>query len=326
MKAAFYDRYGPPEVVTIREVGKPPLLDDDHILVRVHSAAVNPYDIFFRSGYLPVRLANGILKPRQTFSGGDMAGTVEAVGPGVDQFKPGDRVFGGGRGAHAEFARSRQKFLARMPENASFHEAAALPTVALTALEALRDTAQAQEGQTALIYGASGGIGHIAVQLARHYGMHVTAVCSTGNLEWVRELGAHEVIDYTQEDFTHNGKKYDLIYDTVGKRTFFNTRNSLTENGMYITEHILYPKYHALQMLLGILTGDRRMKIHLTQTNRPDLETIAGLVDAGALRAVIDRVYPLAQVAAAHRHVESGHTKGKVVVEVRSDQGGTAVE
>jgi NADPH:quinone reductase-like Zn-dependent oxidoreductase len=319
MKAAYYDRYGPPEVVTIREIGVPPLLDADHILVKVHSACVNPYDIFFRKGYYPIRLSNGLFKPKQTFSGGDMAGTVEAVGPGVNLFMPGDRVYGGGGGTHAEFARSRQKFLARMPENASFNEAAALPTVALTALGALRDQAEVKEGQRVLVYGASGGIGHIAVQLARHYGAEVTAVTSTANLDWVKDLGAHTVLDYKKEDFAQNGQKYDLIYDTVGKLTFFSTRDSLTENGLYITEHILYPKYHGFQMLFGRLTGDRRMKIHLAQTNRPDLEFIAELVEAGALKPVIDRIYPLAQIGAAHRHVENGHTKGKVVVEVQKD-------
>jgi NADPH:quinone reductase-like Zn-dependent oxidoreductase len=318
MKAAVYEKYGPPEIVKIREIEKPAVLEDDHVLVRVHSASVNPFDIFFRSGYFAVRLANGgLLKPKQHHSGGDVAGMVAAVGPAVDRFKPGDRVFGSGRGSHAEFSLSRQNALARMPLNASFNEAAALPTAGQTALEAIRDIAQVRPEQQVLVYGASGGIGHFAVQLGRYYGAEVTAVCSKSNLDWVKDLGAQEVIDYIREDFARRGRKYDLILDAVGKRTFFNSRRALKDTGLYITEHILYPRYHFLQLMLGSLFGDRRAKTHLTRTNHESLDFLRERVEVGDLKPVIDKVYPLTKIAAAHRHVENGHTKGKVVVEVR---------
>ncbi len=320
MKAIRYRTYGPPEVARVEEVEPPSLQegDEERVLINVHGACVNPYDIFFRRGYYPVRPTQGLLKPKDHEMGGDVAGTIAAVGAKVDRFRPGDRVFGFTHGSHAEIVRARQKNLAKIPEKVSFNEAAAVPTVALTALQALRDVAKIRPGQKVVVYGASGGIGHMAVQLAQYFGTEVTAVCSTANLGWIKELGAHEVIDYTQEDFARSGEKYDIILDSVGKRTFFNSRRALTEDGIYITEHILYPKYHFLQFLLGRLFGDRRAKAHLSQPNTEDIEFIAARLADGSLKPVIEKAYPLDQAVEAYRHFELGRTKGKIVIEVRS--------
>lgn len=314
MKAAFYRKYGPPEVLKIENVEIPSVQDENDVLVKVHSAGINPYDYLHRKGYLPTRLANGFLTPKQQIMGVDVAGTVEAVGKHVSKFNVGDRVFGSALGTHAEYVLTNQDKLTRLPKNVSLPEAAAVPTVALTALQALRDVAQIKPGQNVLIYGASGGIGHIAVQLARYYHTEVTAVASTSNLHWVSALGSHHVVDYTKEDFAENGRKYDIILDAVGKRTFFNSRPSLTETGVYITEHGLYPKYHPFQFLLGQLTGDKRAKMHLVRPNHDDLDFIRELMEQGQLKPVIENCYPLDQIVEAHRHVENGHTKGKVVI------------
>lgn len=320
MKAAVFASYGPPEVLKIEEIDRPVLENehDDRVLVKVHSASVNPFDCLHRSGYWPVRLSEGLLKPKQVIQilGIDVAGTVEAVGRNVGRFKVGDPVFGNALGAHAEYVRARESRLSRMPANLTFNEAAAVPTAALTALQALRDVAQIRKGQKVLVYGASGGIGHFAVQLARYYETAVTAVCSTVNQAWVDALGPDQMIDYKRDDFARNGKKYDIILDAVGGRTFFNSRRSLTATGVYITEHILYPKYHPIQLLLGSLFGDKRARTHLSKPNPEDMDFLAGLLEAGRIKPIIEKCYPLENIANAHRHVEARRAKGKVIVEI----------
>lgn len=316
MRAAIYKSYGPPEVLEIKDVELPSIKDDDRVLIRVHNASVNAYDYLFRKGYLPTRLENGFLKPKTLILGLDVSGTVEAVGKNVHKFKIGDQVFGSCLGSHAEYVCPRQSVLSHMPKNSTFQEAAAIPCAAQTALQALRDIAQIRQGQRVLIYGASGGIGHFAIQLARYFGSEVTAVCSTTNLQWVKELGAHYVIDYTKEDFADNGKKYDIILDAVGKRTFFSCLSSLTEKGVYITEHAIYPKYHPIQLILSPLIGRKKAKVHLAKPNDSDLDFLRGLMEEEKLKPVIEKCYPLNQIVEAHRHVESGRTKGKVILEI----------
>ncbi|WML48606.1 NAD(P)-dependent alcohol dehydrogenase [Neobacillus sp. PS3-34] len=319
MRAAIYRSYGPPEVLNIEDVEQPTIKDDDRVLIRVYNASVNPYDVLFRKGYLPTRIENGLTKPKNHTLGIDVAGTIEAVGKNVDRFKVGDQVFGSCIGSHAEYVCPRQNVLSFMPKNATFEEAAAIPCAAQTALQALRDVAQIKQGQRVLIYGASGGIGHFAVQLARYFEAEVTAVCSTSNLQWVKDLGAHYMIDYTKENFADNGKKYDVILDAVGKRTFFSCLPSLTETGVYITENAIYPKYHPIQLMIGSLIGHKKAKVHLTKPNDKDLDFLRGLVEEEKVKAFIEKCYPLDQIVAAHRHVESGHTKGKIVLDIKME-------
>ncbi|MFE6169350.1 NAD(P)-dependent alcohol dehydrogenase [Viridibacillus arvi] len=317
MKAAIYRSYGPPEVLEIADVELPSIKDDDRVLIRVHNASVNAYDKLFRKGYLPTRLENGLTKPKTQILGLDVAGTVEEVGKNVHRFKVGDHVFGSCLGSYAEFVCPPQSVLSFMPKNATFEEAAAIPCAAQTALQALRDVAQIKQGQRVLIYGASGGVGHFAVQLARHFGAEVTAVCSTSNLQWVKDLGAHYVIDYTKENFADNGKKYDVILDAVGKRTFFSCLRSLTKTGVYITEHPIYPKYHPFQLMISPLIGRKKAKVHLSKPNDRDLDFLRVLMEEEKVKPVIEKCYPLDQIIQAHRHVEGGRTKGKIILEIK---------
>ncbi|MCM3709412.1 NAD(P)-dependent alcohol dehydrogenase [Sporosarcina luteola] len=316
MKAAIFKSYGSPEVMEIGDVDKPFIKDEDQVLIKVVSASVNQYDNLFRKGYFPTRLENGLTKPKAQILGIDVSGTVEAIGKNVQKFKIGDHVFGSCAGSHAEYVCPRQNVLSIMPINSTFEEAAAIPCAAQTALQALRDVGQIEAGDKVLIYGASGGVGHFAVQLAVYLGAEVTAVCSTSNLEWVKNLGAHHVIDYTEEDFARNGKKYDVILDAVGKRTFFSCLRSLTENGIYITEHPLYPKYHPIQLMIGSIIGSKKAKIHLAKPNDSDLDLLRVLMEQEKVRPVIEKCFPLNEIVEAHRHVESGRTKGKVVLKI----------
>jgi NADPH:quinone reductase-like Zn-dependent oxidoreductase len=321
MKAAVYRSYGPPEVLKIEEVEKPSIQAEhnDRVLIKVHGASVNPYDFLFRKGFLPTRPDNGVLKPKQQILGIDAAGVVEAVGKNVINFKPGDRVFGSCLGSHAEYVLVRQNRISLMPKNLTFNEASAIPCAALTALQALRDVAQIKKGQKVLIHGASGGIGHFAVQLARYFETDVTAVCSTSNLSWVKQLGADRVIDYTKEDFTRNNEKYDLILDAVGYLTYFKSKPSLNSTGIFITENPLKQRFLLTQLLISMVTGDKRIKMHLANPNDQDMNFFRQLAEEGKLRPVIEKTFTLDQISAAHRHVENGHTKGKVMIEVSRD-------
>jgi NADPH:quinone reductase-like Zn-dependent oxidoreductase len=250
-----------------------------------------------------------------------LAGEIESIGSAVTRFKPGDRVFGFDMfGAYAEYkCMPEDGALAIKPANMSYEEAASVPNGTLTALPFLRDKGKIQSGQTALIYGASGSVGAAAVQLARYYGAEVTGVCSTPNLEWVKALGAGQVIDYTREDFTKNGKSYDIIFDTVGKRSFSECKSSLTDEGIYLTT-VPTPAIMA-QALWPAKSGSKKVRfvaagLRPTSEKIKDLDFLTGLIEAGKLKAAIDRVYPLEQIAEAHRYVEQGHKKGNVVITV----------
>jgi NADPH:quinone reductase-like Zn-dependent oxidoreductase len=317
MKAIVYTKFGPPEVLHLREVEKPTPKANE-VLIKIYATTVVKEDPDMRAspGF------NGFLKPRHPILGQELAGEVEAIGKDVTRFKPDDQVFGIDMfGAYAEYkCMPEDGALALKPANMSYEEAASVPNGALTALPFLRDKGKIQSGQTVLIYGASGSVGAAAVQLARYYGAEVTGVCSTTNLEWVKSLGADQVIDYTQEDFTENGKTYNIIFDTVGKCSFSGCKGSLTESGVYLTT-VPMPRT-MLQVLWTSIAGGKKAKFAATGL-RPagkktkDLLFLTELIEAGKLKAVIDRRYSLEQMAEAHRYVEKGHKKGNVVITVK---------
>ncbi len=265
---------------------------------------------------------NGFIKPRHPILGQELAGEIEAVGSDVTRFIPGDKVFGiSSFGAYAEYkCMSENEALSIKPVNLSYEEAASIPNGALTALPFLRDKGNIRKGKTVLIYGASGSVGSAAVQLARYYGAVVTGVCSTANLDWVKSLGADQVIDYTEEDFTDNGKTYDIIFDTIGKHSFSECKGSLTEEGVYLAT-VPTPAM-MLQALWTARSGSKKVRFAATGL-RPasakinDLVFLTELIEAGKIKPVIDRIYPLEQIVEAHRYVEKGHKKGNVVINVQ---------
>jgi len=314
MKAIVYTKFGPPEVLQLKEVEKPTPKANE-VLIKVFATTVVKEDPDMRAspGF------NGFLKPRNPILGQELAGEVEAIGSAVTRFSPGDQVFGIDMfGAYAEYkCMPENGALALKPANMSYGEAASVPNGALTALPFLRDKGKIQRGQTVLIYGASGSVGTAAVQLSKYYGAEVTGVCSTTNLEWVKSLGADQVIDYTQEDFTENGKTYDIIFDTVGKISFSVCKGSLKDEGIYLTT--VPTPVIMLQALWPAKSGSKKVKFAATGL-RParekikDLVFLTELIEAGKLKAVIDRFYPLEQIAEAHKYVEKGHKKGNVVI------------
>ena len=316
MKAIVYTKFGPPEVLQLQDVAKPTPKANE-VLIKIHATTVVKEDPDMRSspGF------NGLLKPRHPILGQELAGEVEATGRDVTRFKPGDQVFGIDLfGAYAEYkCMPEDGALAIKPVNLSYEEAASIPNGALTALPFLRDKGKIQSGQTVLIYGASGSVGAAAVQLAKYYGAQVTGVCSTANLEWVKSLGADHVIDYTQEDFTENGKTYDIIFDTVGKRSFSACKDSLTDEGIYLAT-VPTPAI-MLQALWTAKRGGRKVKfvaagLRPAREKIKDLVFLTELIEVGKIKPAIDRVYPLEQMAEAHRYVEQGHKKGNVVITV----------
>ena len=319
MKAIVYTKFGPPEVLHLQEVEKPTPKDNE-VRIKIHATTVVKEDPDWRAspGF------NGLLKPRNPILGQELAGEVEAIGKDVTRFRPGDQVFGiGSFGAYAEYkCMPEDGALAIKPANLSYAEAASVPNGALTALPFLRDKGKVQGGQTVLIYGASGSVGAAAVQLARYYGAVVTGVCSTANLEWVKSLGADQVMDYTQEDFTGNGKTYDIIFDTVGKRSFSECKGSLTDAGVYLTT--VPTPVVMLQALWPARSGSKKVKFvaaGLRPANEKikDLVFLTELIEAGGIKPVIDRCYPLEQIVEAHQYVEKGHKKGNVVIMVEHD-------
>lgn len=317
MRAVVFDRYGPPEVLRLEEVERP-VPNEDQVLVRIHATTVNRTDCGWR-GAEPffVRIFTGLLRPKQNVLGMELAGEVEAVGAAVSEFEVGDDVFGvKGFGAHAEFVCMRESApLAHKPAGMTFEEAAAVCDGASIALSCLRK-ADLREGRSILIYGASGSVGTAAVQLARYFGAHVTAVCNTQNVELVRSLGADEVVDYLQEDFTKNGKTYDVIFDAVGKHSFRRCRRSLKPGGIYIETDLGFMWHVPILALLTRRIGDKRVKLGAARYTKQDILFLKQLIEAGKYRAVIDRSYPLEQVVEATRYVETGQKTGNVVLSV----------
>lgn len=319
MKAIVYRKFGPPEVLQLEEVEKP-FPQDDEVLIRIYAATVVKEEPDWRRspGF------NGFRRPRNPILGQEFAGEIEAVGSEVTRFKMGDRVYGiDGFGAYAEYKCIHEsKALVRMPAGMSYLEAASVPNGALTALPFLREAGEIKAGQKVLINGASGSVGTAAVQLAKHFGAEVTGVCSTANLDLVRSLGADAVVDYTQEDFTNTGQVYDLIFDTVGKISYGGSRLCLAPSGIYLAT-VPTPAIMARALLSRVGGGQkvRFMATGLRSVDKKivDLNYLNEVIESGHYKAVIDRTYPLEEMAEAHRYVEAGHKKGNVVIQVRPE-------
>ena len=322
MKAIVCREYGSPDVLRLEEVEKP-VPGDGEVLVKVHATSVNAGDWrVLRATPFLVRLAFGLFKPKISILGADIAGVVEATGPGVTQFKVGDRVFGDisryGFGGFAEYACVPEEPMALMPSALSFDDAAAVPVASVVALQALRDAGKLLAGQKVLIYGASGGVGSFAVQIAKYMGSEVTAVCSTGNMETVCALGADHAVDYTREDALSKGTCFDLILAANGSRSIFDYRRALSPNGIFVLSGGSMAQL--LQtLLLGPLlsmTGSRKLRNFLVRPNGKDVAFVAGLIEAGLIRPIIDRRYTLAEVPLALHYLEEGHARGKVIISV----------
>ncbi len=321
MKAIVYTTYGSPDVLQLKDVEKPTPKDNE-VLIKIRAASVNAYDWHFLTAdiFLIRLMGVGLLKPKNHRLGADIAGRVEAVGRNVKQFQPGDEVFGDmaghGNGSFAEYVSAPESAIALKPSNLSFEEAAAVPMAAVTALQGLRDEGQIHPGQRVLINGASGGVGTFAVQLAKYFGAEVTAVCSTRNLDQARTLGADHVIDYTKEDFTQSGLKYELILAANGYHSLSAYKRALTPRGIYIMAGGSMAQIFEA-MLLGSWmskSGGKKMGGVSAKLNQKDLVFLKGLLEAGNIVPVIDKRYPLHEAAEAIRYLGEGHARGKVVI------------
>jgi len=324
MKAIVNTHYGSPDVLQLKEVARPTPKDNE-VLVQVHAASVNAAELHLLRGkpFLMRLMGFGFLIPKHTILGAAMAGRVEAVGRNVTQLQPGDEIFGDltkcGWGAFAEYVCASEDALVLKPANVTFEQAAAIPLAAVTALQGLRAKGQIKLGQKVLINGAGGGVGTFAVQLAKAFGAEVTGVCSTRNVDMVRSIGADQVIDYTQEDFTKNGQRYDFIFAVNGYHSIFDYKRALSPKGVYV---MIGGSMAAMiqAMLLGpviSMTGRQKMgSMGVAKPNQKDLVFMKELLEAGKVKPVIDRRYPLGETAEAIRYLEAGHAKGKVVIMV----------
>lgn len=328
MKAIVYEKYGLPEVLELREVAKPAPREDE-ILIKIHATTVTVADVRSRSFtvprsvWLPARIALGFTKPKKTILGVELAGEVESVGKEVTRFKKGDPVFAAtliSFGAYAEYKRlPEDAAISIKPSNLTYEEAAALPIGARTALHYIRkaNTLASVPGQKVLVYGASGSVGSYAVQLAKYFGAEVSGVCSTRNVELVKSLGADKVIDYTKEDFSKNGETYDVIFVAVDKSSFSACMQALKKDGIYLNVTTPLP---SIRIVWAKMTGSKKIMLgENPPESAEDLDFIKRLVEAGKLRPVIDRSYPLEQIAEAHRYVDQGHKKGNVVITVNDN-------
>ncbi len=327
MRAIVYHKYGSPDVLQLKEVEKPTPKDDE-VLIRIYAASANALDWHYMRGTpFLARLVNGLQKPKNTKLGADVAGRVEAVGRNVTQFQVGDDVFGcipiNELGSFAEYVCAHEDALALKPAKMTFEQAAAVPLAAFTALQGLRDKGQIKLGQKVLINGASGGVGTFAVQIAKSFGTAVTGVCSTENVDMVRSLGADQVIDYTREDFTKNGQRYDLIFDAVGNRSVSEYKRALSPNGICAVAGFTTLPHLFQVLVLGSWvsrTGSKKIgQMETAKPNQKDLVFVKELLEAGKVVPVIDRRYTLREVPEAIRYLEAGHAKGKVVITVEQN-------
>lgn len=319
MKAIAQNEYGSPDVLKLKEVDKPVVKEDD-VLVRVHATGLNAGDYFsMRGSPWLVRLIVGFPKPKDYILGWDVAGRVQAVGNKVTLFKPGDEVFAACSGALAEYACVSEDKSAMKPTNLSFEQAAAVPTAAITALQGLRDVGKVQPEQKVLINGASGGVGTFAVQIAKAFGAEVAGVCSTRNVDMVRLIGADHVIDYTQDDFTQSGRRYDLILDNVGNHSFSDLRRVLTSEGTLIPNTGHAGMGYVIKAFVLSAFMRQQGRPFVAASNNEDLTVLKELIESGKVTPVIDRTYPLSETPEAFRYLEKGHACGKVVITVGHD-------
>lgn len=319
MKAIVRDKYGSPDILELREIDRP-VPKENQVLVKIHAASANALDWhILRAKPFVVRLMGfGFLTPKRKILGADIAGVVEAVGKDVTRFKAGDEVFGSAMGGFAEYACYPEKWLASKPTNVSFVQAAAVPVAGLTALQGLRDKGEIKPGHSVLVNGASGGVGTFAVQIAKALGAEVTGVCSGRNVDMVRSLGADHVIDYTQEDYSESGRKYDLILDAAAFGSLRKTVSALTPTGTCVVvggATSIFVRQPIVNLVYG-RKGGRQIKSILTNVNQKDLDYLRELLETGKIVPAIGRTYPLAEVPDAIRYMEAGHTQGKVVIEV----------
>lgn len=318
MKAVVFESYGQPEVLKIREIEKPEV-SDDAVLVRVRASSINVAEWYGMTG-LPIAriLGGGLVKPKDTRLGADFAGVVEAVGKNVTDFKRGDEVFGGRSGAYAEYV-SVKNAIALKPANVTMEEAASVPTAGITALQGLRDHGKIQPGQKVLIHGASGGVGSFAIQIAKALGADVTAVCSTKNVEHARRLGADHVIDYTKEDFTRNGKKYDLLLNVNGGRSWSDYKRVLKPDATFVLiggpkTELIGPVSLLVKMKVSMLGASQKFVFFTAQFNRADMQTLKELVESGKVKPFVEKAYPMTRIVDAMTHLGNGHARGKIVV------------
>jgi NADPH:quinone reductase-like Zn-dependent oxidoreductase len=321
MRAIAHVRYGRSSTLELRDVDMPEMTDDQ-VLLRAYASSVNPVEWYGVTGFLPARIGNGLRRPKSRAVGADVAGRVEAVGKHVTDLRPGDEVFGTSGHSWAEYAVASSEKLALKPGNSSFEEAAAVPIAGLTALQALRDKGQVQAGQKVLIHGASGGVGTFAVQLAKVFGADVTAVCSTRNVEQARSLGADRVVDYTRQDFTRMDERHDLMLDIAGSRSFLAYRRVLTPRatvvliGGPLTYRGLGPLPHIGGTILKSKGRSQTVRFFVAKIGRDDLAFMAELLEAGKIRSVIERSYPLSEASEALAHLGTGHARAKVVITI----------
>jgi NADPH:quinone reductase-like Zn-dependent oxidoreductase len=321
MKAIVHERYGRPDVLELRETDVPRPAEDQ-VLVRVRASSVNPVEWYGVTGPYFARIGAGFRAPKDPTVGADLAGVVEAVGKGVEGFEPGDEVYGASGSSWAEYTVAPASRLARKPANTSFEEAAAVPVAGITALQALRDKGHLQPGQKVLINGASGGVGTFAVQIAKALGGDVTAVCSTRNVEQAWSLGADRVVDYMKEDFTKLGVRHDVMLDITGRRSFLACRRVLTDHAMFIlvggkmTYGGLGPLPHVAGTVLKSKGRSQTVKFFVADISTENLDAMRELIEAGQVKPVVERTYPLSETADALAYLGEGHAQGKIVITV----------
>jgi len=318
MKAIVYHNYGSPDVLQCEEI-ESPTPGDDEVLIRVRTASVNPFDRHYRGRPYLIRIKTGLSKPKDTRLGRDVAGQVEAVGSNVTRFKSGDEVFGTCSGAFAEYACASESALVMKPDNVTWEQAASVPIAGLTALQGLRDRGKLQPGQQVLINGAAGGVGTFAVQIAKSFGAEVTGVCSTGNIDLVRSIGADATIDYTREDFTKGTRRYDVILDCIGNHSLSACRRVLNPNGKFVivgASKVRTSLSHALKGLVLSWFVSQNFVMLIARLRKDDLTILGDLIQTGKVTPVIDKFYTLSEVPEAIRHLEQGHARGKIVITV----------